>query len=66
MNNADVQKLIQLREFVRKFHTDLGETWKTSAAMTTTKEVAVMTASVVNSLDELLEEYVTFKSNENS
>ena len=66
MNQNDIRKLVQLREFVRQFHVDLdyrGNPLK----VTMTKEIVEFTSSVINSVDDLLEGHVTFEGgSENS
>lgn len=60
MEINDVKRLVQLREFVRKFHVDLDYRGN-PIKVTMTKEVVEFTSSVVNSLDEILEGHVTFE-----
>ena len=66
MNQNDVKKLAQLREFVREFHVNQdyrGNPIKVSM----THEVVDFTSSVIMSLDEILRDHVTFEGgNENS
>ena len=66
MNQNDIRKLVQLREFVRQFRVDLdyrGNPLK----VTMTKEIVEFTSSVINSVDDLLEGHVTFEGgSENS
>lgn len=66
MNQNNIRKLIQLREFVREFH--LEQDYRGNPIkVTLTKEVVQFTSSVVNSLDDILKEHVTFEGgNENS
>ena len=66
MNKNDVKKLVQLREFVREFHVDLDYRGN-PIKVTMTKDVVEFTSSVVNSLDDILRDHVTFEGgNENS
>jgi len=66
MNQSDIRKLIQLREFAREFH-ESQDYRGNPIKVTLTKEVVEFTSSLVNSLDEILKEHVTFEGgNENS
>jgi len=60
MEINDVKKLIQLREFARQFHVDLDYRGN-PIKVTMTKEVVEFTSSLIKSLDEILEEHVTFE-----
>ena len=66
MEINDVKRLVQLREFVREFHVDLDYRGN-PIKVTMTKEVVEFTSSVINSLDEMLKDHVTFEGgSENS
>ena len=60
MEINDVKRLVQLREFVRKFHVDLDYRGN-PIKVTMTKEIVEFTSSVIKSLDEVLEGHVTFE-----
>ena len=60
MKTEDVQKLVQLREFVAKFYNEL-EGKSEPAAIIQTREVAWFCESVGKSIDDLIKDHVTFE-----
>lgn len=65
MENEEVQKLIQLREFAIQYYASLGVTALTSdVAVTKAKDAASFSSSVVTSIDALIANYVTFTTKE--
>jgi len=66
MDRNDLTRLIQLREFSRKFHKSLDYRGN-PIKVTLTREVVDFTSSLINSLDDILRDHVTFEGeNENS
>ena len=67
MENEEVQKLIQLREFAIQYFVSLGVTGQTSdVAVTKAKDAASFSSSVVTSIDALIAKYVTFTTKEDN
>tara|TARA_B100000029_G_scaffold194589_1_gene192640 strand:+ start:1785 stop:1985 length:201 start_codon:yes stop_codon:yes gene_type:complete len=66
MDRNEITRLVQLREFSRNFHESLDYRGN-PIKVTLTKEVVEFTASLINSLDDILRDHVTFEGgNENS
>ena len=60
MKTEDVQRIIQLREFVSNFYNSL-EGHNETASITQTRDVARFCETVGASIDDLIKDYVTFK-----
>jgi hypothetical protein len=60
MKNEDVQRLIQLREFVAGYYNEL-EGKNEPASITQTRDVARFCESVGASIDDLIKDDVTFQ-----
>ena len=60
MKNEEVSKIVQLREHIIKFYRTLEEPTSSTSVMNT-KDTALLCEQVISSLDNLLEDYVTFQ-----
>tara|TARA_R100000655_G_C2987118_1_gene192568 strand:+ start:382 stop:564 length:183 start_codon:yes stop_codon:yes gene_type:complete len=60
MKTEEVQKLVKLRKHIIDFYNNLDEK-HSSASIMNTRQTAHHCETVINSLDELLKEYVKFQ-----
>ena len=58
MENTDIQKLIQLRQYVIERYTTLDGK-DTNLAVTSTKEVALAFESIIRSIEDVLSSHIT-------
>ncbi|HIL27113.1 MAG TPA: hypothetical protein EYG21_06995 [Nitrospinaceae bacterium] len=63
MKNNEVEKLVKLRMHIIKFYTKLDEKHSPTAVMNT-RDASRLCEELVNSLDELLQDYVKFEEKE--
>ena len=60
MKNEEVVKVAQLRQHVLEFYNSLEEPQIPTSVMST-KDSAILCEQVISSLDELMQDYVTFE-----
>tara|TARA_B100000700_G_C14650757_1_gene671858 strand:+ start:481 stop:681 length:201 start_codon:yes stop_codon:yes gene_type:complete len=65
MNNVEVKRLAELRNYVISYYNELKEKAPGgTASLTSTREIATVCETVVNSMDDLLKGYVSFGKND--